>query len=118
LTLDAITPAHVRALIAHKLSGQPCAKHDRPDSNCDACAEPPARNTVKSAAATLRAVLYQAQIDPLIATAWNGYLLTVACRCGVVFERWLTPEDAGLDMFRAAQMNWPTHCLFDVRARI
>jgi hypothetical protein len=68
LTLDAITPAHVRAFIAHELAGQPCAKHDRPDSNCDACAEPLARNTVKSAAATLRAVLYQAQIDSLIAT--------------------------------------------------
>ena len=24
---------------------------------------------------------------------WNGYLLTVACRCGVVFERWVTPEE-------------------------
>jgi len=23
--------------------------------------------------------------------AWNGYLLTVACPCGVVFERWVTP---------------------------
>ena len=23
--------------------------------------------------------------------AWNGYLLTVACPCGVVFERWITP---------------------------
>ena len=23
--------------------------------------------------------------------AWNGYLLTVACSCGVVFERWVTP---------------------------
>jgi integrase len=68
LTLDAITPAHVRAFIAHKLAGQPCAKHDRPDSNCDACAEPLSRNTVKNAAATLRAVLYQAQIDSLIAT--------------------------------------------------
>jgi hypothetical protein len=22
--------------------------------------------------------------------AWNGYLLTVACSCGVVFERWVT----------------------------
>jgi hypothetical protein len=28
------------------------------------------------------------------APAWNGYLLTVACPCGVVFERWVTPEDA------------------------
>ena len=25
--------------------------------------------------------------------AWNGYLLTVACLCGVVFGRWVTPED-------------------------
>jgi hypothetical protein len=25
--------------------------------------------------------------------AWNGYLLTVACSCGVVFQRWVTPED-------------------------
>jgi hypothetical protein len=23
--------------------------------------------------------------------AWNGYRLTVACPCGVVFERWVTP---------------------------
>jgi hypothetical protein len=26
------------------------------------------------------------------ATAPNGYRLTVACACGVVFERWVTPE--------------------------
>lgn len=26
--------------------------------------------------------------------AWNGYLLTVACPCGVVFGRWVTPEEA------------------------
>ena len=25
---------------------------------------------------------------------WNGYLLTVACPCGVTFERWVTPEEA------------------------
>ena len=25
---------------------------------------------------------------------WNGYLLSVACPCGVVFERWVTPEEA------------------------
>jgi hypothetical protein len=30
--------------------------------------------------------------------AWNGYLLTVACQCGVVFERWVTPEDADADL--------------------
>jgi hypothetical protein len=25
----------------------------------------------------------------------NGYRLEVGCPCGVVFERWVTPEDAG-----------------------
>ena len=33
--------------------------------------------------------------------AWNGYLLTVACPCGVVFDRWITPEDAELDGLRS-----------------
>ena len=37
--------------------------------------------------------------------AWNGYLLTVACPCGVVFERWVTPEEAELDLLRAASLN-------------
>ena len=35
----------------------------------------------------------------------NGYLLTVACPCGVVFGRWVTPEDAELDLLRAAGLN-------------
>jgi len=30
--------------------------------------------------------------------AWNGYLLTVACPCGVVFARWITPEDADREL--------------------
>ena len=30
--------------------------------------------------------------------AWNGYRLTVACACGVVFERWVTPEDADVEL--------------------
>jgi hypothetical protein len=38
-------------------------------------------------------------------TAWNGYLLTVACPCGVVFGRWVTPMDAELDLLRAATLN-------------
>ena len=37
--------------------------------------------------------------------AWNGYLLTVACCCGVVFERWVTPWDAELDLLRVASLN-------------
>jgi hypothetical protein len=37
--------------------------------------------------------------------AWNGYRLTVACPCGVVFERWVTPEDADADLVRIARLN-------------
>ena len=37
--------------------------------------------------------------------AWNGYLLTVACSCGVVFERWVTPEQADADLLRLAALN-------------
>ena len=37
--------------------------------------------------------------------AWNGYLLTVACSCGVVFGRWVTPEDADRDSLRIAGLN-------------
>jgi hypothetical protein len=37
--------------------------------------------------------------------AWNGYLLTVACPCGVVFERWITQVDAELDLLRLARLN-------------
>jgi hypothetical protein len=37
--------------------------------------------------------------------AWNGYLLTVACPCGVVFERWVTSEDADADLVGIARLN-------------
>jgi hypothetical protein len=37
--------------------------------------------------------------------AWNGCLLTVACPCGVVFERWVTPEDADADLLGIARLN-------------
>jgi hypothetical protein len=37
--------------------------------------------------------------------AWNGYLLTVPCPCGVVFERWVTPEDADADLVGIARLN-------------
>ena len=36
---------------------------------------------------------------------WSGYLLTVACSCGVTFERWITPWDAELDLLRLARLN-------------
>src|SRR5262245_38043271 len=35
----------------------------------------------------------------------NGYLLTVACACGVVFDRWVTPEEADADLLRLAALN-------------
>ncbi|PYN82747.1 MAG: hypothetical protein DMD96_05055 [Candidatus Rokuibacteriota bacterium] len=37
--------------------------------------------------------------------AWNGYLLTVAYPCGVVFGRWVTPLDAELDLLRETRLN-------------
>jgi hypothetical protein len=35
----------------------------------------------------------------------NGYRLTVACVCGVVFERWVTPDDVHDDLVRVASLN-------------
>jgi hypothetical protein len=37
--------------------------------------------------------------------AWNGYRLTVACPCGVTFERCVTLWDAEMDLLRAAGLN-------------
>ena len=37
--------------------------------------------------------------------ASNGYRLTVACACGVVFERWVSPEEADADLVRWAALN-------------
>jgi hypothetical protein len=28
----------------------------------------------------------------------NGYLIEVACSYGIVFRRWVTPEDAAVDL--------------------
>jgi len=39
-----------------------------------------------------------ALIGDTIEPAWNGYLLTVACPCGVVFERWISPLHATEDL--------------------
>jgi hypothetical protein len=39
--------------------------------------------------------------------AWNGYLVSVDCPCGVAFERWVTPQDASVDLLRAdLQAGW------------
>ena len=37
--------------------------------------------------------------------AWNGYFVTVACGCGVTFERWITSWEAELDLVRAIRQN-------------
>ena len=37
--------------------------------------------------------------------AWNGYLLAVACPCGVVFERWVTAVDAEMYTLRAELLS-------------
>jgi hypothetical protein len=34
------------------------------------------------------------------APARNGYRLTIACPCGVTFERWVTLADSELDLLR------------------
>ena len=36
--------------------------------------------------------------------AWNGYLLTVACSCALVFQRWVTPEEDA-DPLLVASLN-------------
>ena len=37
--------------------------------------------------------------------AWNGYQLTVASPCGIVFERWGTPDDSDADLLRLTTLN-------------
>ena len=39
--------------------------------------------------------------------AWNGYLLTVGCPCGVVFERWVTTLDAVVQQARGTANSIP-----------
>src|SRR5215831_6395115 len=63
LALPEITPPQVRTLVADKLSGRACSEHRESgvESRCRGCVPPLARNTVKNMAATLRAIMYQAQ---------------------------------------------------------
>ena len=35
----------------------------------------------------------------------NGYRLMVMCPCGVTFERWVTPQDAAVDLALMARWN-------------
>jgi hypothetical protein len=35
----------------------------------------------------------------------NGYRLWIACPCGLTFERWITPQEAGDDLAMLARLN-------------
>jgi hypothetical protein len=35
----------------------------------------------------------------------HGYQVTIACPCGVTFLRWVTPEDAVIDLASLARLN-------------
>jgi hypothetical protein len=37
--------------------------------------------------------------------AVNGYMLTIACRCGVTSYRWIAPIDAVVDVAVLARLN-------------
>jgi hypothetical protein len=37
--------------------------------------------------------------------AWNSYLLTVACSCGVRFERWVTPKQADAELISWSRLE-------------
>jgi integrase len=110
MALGDIKPSDVRALIAEKLNGQPCTKHDGAMRDCDACVAPLRRNTVKNAVATLRAILYQAQGDSLIAS-------NPAARLGRFFDARHDPRqhvvvldaDGVACVLRAARKWYPDH---------
>jgi hypothetical protein len=54
---------------------------------------------------------FRLRLDPaefvMIPDSWPSRrgLLTVSCSCGVVFERWVTPEEADADLLRLAALN-------------
>ena len=108
--LTALQPADVRTLIAGKLSGLGCPKHEAPATACDACKEPLARNTVKNITATLRTILYQAIEDRLVPS-------NAAARLGKLFSLRHDPrqhvialEPANLaPILRAAAKWYPDH---------
>ena len=108
--LAALTPADVRTLIAAKLSGHGCPKHEAPTAACDMCVTPRARNTVKNITATLRTVLYQAVEDRLLPS-------NAAARLGKLFSlrhdprqhvTALEPADVA-PVLRAAAKWYPDH---------
>ena len=35
----------------------------------------------------------------------SGYQLIITCPCGVMFVRWVTPEDAAIDLAALARLN-------------
>ena len=35
----------------------------------------------------------------------NGYQVTISCPCGAVFIRWVTQDDAAIDLARLMRLN-------------
>jgi hypothetical protein len=35
----------------------------------------------------------------------NGYQVTISCPCGAVFIRWVTPDDAAIDLAALVRLN-------------
>jgi integrase len=110
LPLIDIKPAHVRAFVAEKLNGRACSEHEQPARTCRVCVGTRSKNTVKNMVATLRAILYQAQVDDLIPS-------NPAARFGRFFDARHDPRehvtvlDAGdvATVFQAATKWYPDH---------
>jgi hypothetical protein len=52
----------------------------------------------------IRAARHSALLGVLLSVS-DGYRLTVACPHGVVFEGWIAPQEADLDLMRLALRN-------------
>ncbi len=110
MPLTALAPTDVRTLIAAKLSGHRCAKHEASTAGCAACVTPLAKNTVKNVMATLRTILYQALEDRLITS-------NAAARLGKLFSlrhdprEHVTALEAGdlAPVLRSAAKWYPDH---------
>ena len=37
----------------------------------------------------------------------QGYMVRIACPCGVIFERWVLPQDAEGDLLRSGLLAFP-----------
>jgi hypothetical protein len=101
LNVNALDSGHLTALVAHEL-GHYVLGHE-PTSGVSMAELLKAQEVRELDANANRP--HGTLTGDVTPPAWNGYLLTVACPYGVVFQRWVTPEDAELDLLRAASLN-------------